>query len=728
MRDLRLEENRGKGPWPDRNSEQDAQKIVQSVLPQPETRETVLQLLTDSIVRAHKANRNGWSITLHHNGFTLNAGRIFALSCKREDARTRFRLSLDNQSLTDEVRERLQSIPVSFEYSFKAVPGAVQVRIPVEHLARARDIIQESYFGLIDRAAQESRAPWSRTHSPGLIDYLKRVSGVELPRLPSSGQIDGASSEPPGFSALFHEFADTYLGSKKGQEHLAKYEPQRLEGKRNYEAILRADAAGEEITDLVLLKLLPHSDTGGNRQRGAWLSVAPAVTKDIKTWFEGSGWTRPEAWPRVARAILQFVRRCVDNPEDLAKACAEFASLPYTKGFQTGLLTPILNALRPDDFMLINRKSRDAINRFTNGSLSNQINDYPELNQAGRALVESHAAEIVNAGLPDSRDCDVFDAFSHWLYVRRKRGQEYPDGGDLHAREVETELTDSEMDALFPPRNAIYSVEECSTETGIEPDRLRRWVRAIERKGQAIIYGPPGTGKTFLAHKLAQYLVGGGEGIVSTVQFHPAYAYEDFIQGIRPVSGPDGRLDYQLVPGRLLEFCNQMRGREGRSVLIIDEINRANLARVFGELMYLLEYRSESMALAGGGEFHLPSSLRIIGTMNTADRSIALVDHALRRRFAFIPLFPDIEVLRRYHQRTGFPIVGLIEVLTRLNQEIGDRHYEVGISFFLTDRLDEELEDIWRMEIEPYLEELFFDQPAKTEQFRWQQIRNQILP
>src|SRR5690606_31193687 len=139
---------------------------------------------------------------------------------------------------------------------------------------------------------------------------------------------------------------------------------------------------------------------------------------------------------------------------------------------------------------------------------------------------------------------------------------------------------------------------------------------------------PPGTGKTYLAQRLARFLIGTGDGFVDLVQFHPAYAYEDFIQGIRPVAQPDGSLSYEMTPGRFLQFCAEARRREGPCVLIIDEINRANLSRVFGELMYLLEYRDQEIPLAGGGVFSIPTNVRLLGTMNTADRSVALVDHA----------------------------------------------------------------------------------------------------
>jgi 5-methylcytosine-specific restriction protein B len=278
--------------------------------------------------------------------------------------------------------------------------------------------------------------------------------------------------------------------------------------------------------------------------------------------------------------------------------------------------------------------------------------------------------------------------------------------------------------------NPEYSLEECAEDTCFEKEMLERWARAIERKKQAVIYGPPGTSKTFLAEHLARHLVGGDDGFVEVVQFHPAYAYEDFIQGLRPRAKPDGGLDYPVVPGRFLRFCEEASRRDGVCVLIIDEINRANLARVFGELMYLLEYRDKEVPLAAGRKFSIPHNVRVIGTMNTADRSIALVDHALRRRFAFLELYPDYEVLRAYHEKngTGFAVEGLVNTLKQLNNAIGDRHYHVGITYFLRSDLGEHVEDIWRMEVSPYLEEFFFDEPDKAAQFSWKNVKEKVSP
>jgi 5-methylcytosine-specific restriction protein B len=281
------------------------------------------------------------------------------------------------------------------------------------------------------------------------------------------------------------------------------------------------------------------------------------------------------------------------------------------------------------------------------------------------------------------------------------------------------------MDNTIP-----YTLADCAAETGWPEEELQRWVGAIYRKGQAILYGPPGTGKTFMAQKLAQHITGQNGGFWELVQFHPAYTYEAFVQGIRPFTDEAGRLHYKLVHGRFRQFCARAASHTGPCVLIIDEINRANLATVFGELMYLLEYRQAAVELAEDNQltarFRIPPNVYLIGTMNTADRSIALVDHALRRRFAFIHLPPNEKTLRHFHQQTGYNPNALIKIVERVNRQIADPHYAIGYSFFMHPELPTHLEDIWGMEIEPYLEEYFFDQPDQVDLFRWSQIEKEL--
>jgi len=149
-------------------------------------------------------------------------------------------------------------------------------------------------------------------------------------------------------------------------------------------------------------------------------------------------------------------------------------------------------------------------------------------------------------------------------------------------------------------------------------------------------------------------------------------------------------------------------------VLIIDEMNRANLSRVFGELMYLFEYRDKTIRLQYSDEFSLPANLRFIGTMNTADRSIRSIDIALRRRFDVFELKPDAGVLRRFFQRNAPNIPNLIEGFERLNAKLAgdlDRHHTIGHAFFMKPGLDRAgLRAVWDRKIYPLIEEYFFDQ------------------
>lgn len=160
---------------------------------------------------------------------------------------------------------------------------------------------------------------------------------------------------------------------------------------------------------------------------------------------------------------------------------------------------------------------------------------------------------------------------------------------------------------------------------------------------QGLFYGPPGTGKTHVARQLARHLAS-SPAHVQLAQFHASYSYEDFIEGLRPEPLADtGILRDSVRPGLFQEFCNRARtARDETFVFIIDEMNRADLAAVFGELLMLLEYRGEVVVLPYSQQrFSLPRNVVVLGTMNTADRSLALVDFALRRRFNAFPLAPS---------------------------------------------------------------------------------------
>lgn len=268
------------------------------------------------------------------------------------------------------------------------------------------------------------------------------------------------------------------------------------------------------------------------------------------------------------------------------------------------------------------------------------------------------------------------------------------------------------------------------------------WLREVRDllwdERQLVFYGPPGTGKTYLAQKLAEFL-GGGPEQVKLVQFHPSYSYEDFFEGFRPQEDPETRqVAFRLTAGPLRELADLASSEGNRHVphfLIIDEINRANLAKVFGELYFLLEYRNRSVRLTySGDDFALPPNLFVIGTMNTADRSIALVDTAMRRRFAFVELSPRTEptkgMLRRWlaaDERGTEPA----DLLDELNRRISDPDFQVGPSYLMKPGVHRAggLERTWRTKILPLLEEYHYGEGVKVEQqYGLASLRDVIAP
>lgn len=254
-----------------------------------------------------------------------------------------------------------------------------------------------------------------------------------------------------------------------------------------------------------------------------------------------------------------------------------------------------------------------------------------------------------------------------------------------------------------------------------------------------ILYGPPGTGKTFLALAAAKALTGeeeiGPDGRIRIVQFHPSYAYEDFIQGLRP-DLEHTELRYHLNRGPFLQICEEAgQDPDHYHVLVIDEINRGDPARIFGELLYALEYRDQPIDLALGGQLIVPPNLILIGTMNSVDRSVALVDYALRRRFGFVRVDPDPEVIvsLRSSSTLAAPAAGLLSTFNDwLNQRL-DADHTLGHSFFLNPTIELEsktdIKKIWDLDVRPLLEEYFFGDRESLEEAskKWTSIFRQEL-
>ena len=264
-----------------------------------------------------------------------------------------------------------------------------------------------------------------------------------------------------------------------------------------------------------------------------------------------------------------------------------------------------------------------------------------------------------------------------------------------------------------------------------ETHQLEEIVADLEDKRQMIFYGPPGTGKTYVAKAIAAEYARAGGGF-EIVQFHPSYSYEDFVEGFRPTLNDAGQPGFTLTQGPLRRIAELAKDHpEATYVLVIDELNRGNVAKVFGELYFLLEYRDEEIRLQYGGDpFRLPRNLLFICTMNTADRSIALMDAALRRRFYFAPFFPNeppIEgLLRRWLDEHAPGMTEHVAGLIDRANELLDRDAAIGPSYFMRKDLDEDrVRRIWNRAVIPYVEEQCFGDEDKLKQLQYDSLMQQ---
>ena len=289
----------------------------------------------------------------------------------------------------------------------------------------------------------------------------------------------------------------------------------------------------------------------------------------------------------------------------------------------------------------------------------------------------------------------------------------------LFADEVEDV---EEVETTYPP----YDVDKFLEEVYMDIADYNTLVGLIRTKKNVILQGAPGVGKTFAAKRLAYSMMGQkDQDRVMLVQFHQSYTYEDFIEGFRPTSAGSG---FEIKKGSFYNFCKKAgEDLENEYFFIIDEINRGNLSKIFGELFMLIENdkRGNSLQLLYSDEkFNVPSNVYIIGMMNTADRSLAMLDYALRRRFAFYTMNPGFnsDGFRAYKTKLASSKMDkLIACVESLNSVIAaddslGEGFCVGHSYFcnIEDATDAVLSNIVEYELVPLLKEYWFDEPIKV--------------
>lgn len=364
--------------------------------------------------------------------------------------------------------------------------------------------------------------------------------------------------------------------------------------------------------------------------------------------------------------------------------------------------------------------------------------------------------EIIGRGIVESDY--YFDEDSYYPHIRNvkwthKGNWPYGDENNKLSRKTLTDISymnekvkviDSffEIDEDYEDPRVIYpeyTSEDFLDEVYVTEEDYFTLVNLLKNKKNLIVQGAPGVGKTFMAKRLAYSIMGVKDvDRVMMVQFHQSYSYEDFVMGYRP--SKDG---FELREGSFYKFCKKAEDDdENDYFFIIDEINRGNLSKIFGELFMLIENdkrgeKNKIQLLYSDEDFYIPKNVYIIGLMNTADRSLAMIDYALRRRFAFFDLKPGFssDGFNTYQSNIGYSIFdNIIDVMEELNTAIkGDETlgegFRIGHSYFCNldqeDDVEEKLNYIVEYEIIPLLKEYWFDEPDKVEEWS-EKLRNSL--
>jgi hypothetical protein len=404
-------------------------------------------------------------------------------------------------------------------------------------------------------------------------------------------------------------------------------------------------------------------------------------------------------------------------------------------------VSEIVGQLNADQYVFRNKRDIDAA-AFLGLTPTYEKGDdvaakFEKFNKAIDPVMDAYK-NIVGAQttFPIGLEVDQFFSWLYENYVSQAVDEEDPEEDNKtsavkNASGLQPNPKVFDLDNAAANQPPPFTAEDAKADLFMPDEDFDAILSILGKKKNVILQGPPGVGKTFMAQRLAYALMGyKDKSRVNMIQFHQSYSYEEFVQGYRPIE--DG--GFTVKNGAFYNFCEQARQSGEPHVFIIDEINRGNLSKIFGELLMLIEADKRdaeygvtlSYASAGEEPFFVPDNVHIIGMMNTADRSLAMVDYALRRRFSFFDLAPEFESdkFKAHLLDCGVSNATFQKVkkkMVKLNQDIANDKaslgagYCIGHSFFVPDDSGEYGDDwyssIVKYEIAPLLREYWFDRP-----------------
>lgn len=470
-----------------------------------------------------------------------------------------------------------------------------------------------------------------------------------------------------------------------------------------------------EVTDpdefLVRARQIAADNRAATREPGrrAWLvRGATGRTNLLTSWLD-------EGWCSVGASQLGKIEPPIERPELERLTNEAYGHLPHQQRVaKTAEIVEFVTRIRPGDLVITTSDKGTFVGEFGDGW---EYQTSVEGESSLRRPVEWRNADtgIDFGDLPPAlqaklRTGAVLADFTAELDNIDGLGWDGPGASDDISESVTGVAPHVRFDRLAATVAADLLVGD---------EWLGTFVDLLNASRQVVLYGPPGTGKTYLARKIAEHLVGSER--TRLVQFHPSYTYEDFFEGYRPADDGSGGVSLELRAGPLRRLATEAIEHPERAfVMIIDELNRANIAKVFGELYFLLEYRDDAVEVMYGGEpFTLPKNLHFIATMNTADRSIALLDSAMRRRFTFLELHPATEptagMLAVWLLRNQLPPTGA-RLLELVNAQIDDHDAHIGPSYLMTsDQSEQRIRRVFDTQIRPLLRETYYDRWSAME-------------